>query len=83
MRSSTPDNLQSDACEEKKRLGQQYSFTADTFAQVVTVLQENIRTSKQLEYEELRELRRIIEQARMDMEQTRLNLERHIAQHGC
>ena len=67
-------------CEEKKRLAGEYSAAADKLAETVADLQTRIGTSKKVEYYEIL---RVTEQARMDMEQARLNLERHISTHGC
>ena len=68
------------ACEEKKRLVAEYESTTNKFAAAVKSLQQNMGTSSRADYDRLQ---RATDRARVQGEQARLALERHVAEHGC
>jgi hypothetical protein len=68
------------ACEEKQRLLAEYQVTTQKFADAVSELHRKIGTSPLPEYQGLQ---RAADEARLESEQARLALERHVALHGC
>ena len=68
------------SCEEKARLVRLYNVATVGFSAAVKELNRRIGTSPKEEYERLT---RISNEARVQSEQARLALERHIADHGC
>ena len=73
----TIDSLE---CDEKVRLLNGYRLGAQEFLTSITELQNRLGTVPKREYERLR---RVTETNRMKSEQARLELERHLADHGC
>jgi hypothetical protein len=67
-------------CEEKLRLTEQYQTANAAFSGAVQMLVRNMGTVSREEHERLR---RNSEQMRLESEAGRLNLMRHIEQHGC
>lgn len=67
-------------CDQKEALGERYRVAADEFCSAVNELQENIGTSKKEAYKKLYGATR---SARIGMEQARLDLEKHVSEHGC
>ncbi len=68
------------ACKEKTQLVTEYETATHRFAAAITALQRNMGTSPKAEYDCLQ---RLVEEARVTSEQSRLALERHIAAHQC
>jgi hypothetical protein len=68
------------SCEEKARLVKEYNVATAAFSEAVKQLHLRIRTSPKEEYTRLTQ---ISNEARVQSEQTRLALEKHIAAHGC
>jgi hypothetical protein len=67
-------------CEEKARMVKEYDAATAAFSEAVKQLHQRIGTSPKEEYQR-RE--RISSEARVQSEQARLALEKHIATHGC
>jgi hypothetical protein len=68
------------SCEEKARLVKEYNAATARFSEAVKQLHRKIGTSPKEEYTRLMQ---ISNEARVQSEQTRLALEKHIATHGC
>lgn len=68
------------ACKEKTQLVNEYEMKTQKFAAVLTELQQKMGTSTKTEYTRLQLL---VDEARVQLEQARLALERHIAEHKC
>jgi hypothetical protein len=69
-----------DSCEEKARLVKEYNAATAAFSKAVKQLHQRIGTSPKEEY---RRLTQVSNEARVQSEQVRLALEKHIAAHGC
>jgi hypothetical protein len=67
-------------CEEKARLVRKYNVATAGFSETVKELHWRIGTSPKEEYTRLMQ---ISNEARVQSEQARLALEKHIAAHGC
>lgn len=67
-------------CKEKTRLVNEYEMKTNKFAAVLTELHQKMGTSLKAEYDRLQLL---VDEARIQSEQARLALERHIAEHNC
>jgi hypothetical protein len=67
-------------CPEKTRLLNEYSEATQKFSESVSVLQTRMGTVPKNEYDRLV---RLSETHRVRSEQARLDMERHIADHGC
>lgn len=67
-------------CDEKQRLLKAYETAATRFSEAVTDWHQKVGVSAQDDYQELR---RIAEQARLDSERARGELEAHAKSHGC
>ena len=67
-------------CEEKRALLNAYHSATAVFSQQLTNLHAQIGTSSKGEYESMR---RSVDEARVRSEETRLALDRHVAEHGC
>jgi len=74
-----PEN-KSAQCEEKTRLVSEYNRATTIFSDAVEQLHKRIGTSSKDEYESLT---RATEDARMQAEEARLMMERHVKDHGC
>jgi hypothetical protein len=68
------------SCKEKARLVKEYNLATAGFSEAVKQLHQRIRTSPKEEYTRLTQ---ISNEARVQSEQVRLALEKHIATHGC
>jgi inorganic triphosphatase YgiF len=68
------------SCEEKARLAKEYNVATSAFSEAVKQLHLRIGTSPKEEYTRLTQ---ISNEARMQSEQARLALEKHLAAHGC
>jgi hypothetical protein len=67
-------------CPEKTRLLNEYSEATQQFSESVAVLQARMGTAPKDEYNRLL---RLSEANRVKSEQARLNMERHVVEHGC
>jgi hypothetical protein len=67
-------------CEEKNRLMHAYQTRTRLFSHAVDQLDVARSTAKKSAYIDLK---RISEDARIDSEKARLELERHVYDHGC
>ena len=67
-------------CDEKERLVSEYEAATNRFAASVTDLQRKMGVSSREEYEGLQ---RVVTEARVKSEQSRLALEQHVATHRC
>ena len=67
-------------CEEKDRLSRAYSFAASDYFRAVSLLSKRTGVMRRQDYEEIRQY---AEKMRTLVEQARIALERHIAEHGC
>ena len=67
-------------CSDKRRLLEAYQKSTTEFADRLTALNDRIGTSTKTEYEPLRHS---VDEARVASEHARLELERHIQEHGC
>jgi hypothetical protein len=68
------------SCEEKSRMAREYEVATSAFSESVKELHRKIGTSLKDEYTRLTQ---ISNEARVQSEQARLALEKHIATHGC
>jgi hypothetical protein len=68
------------SCEEKARLVEEYNAATVGFSKAVKQLHRRIGTSPKEEYKRLVQ---VSNEARVQSDQVRLALERHIAIHGC
>jgi hypothetical protein len=68
------------SCDEKNRLATQYEASTTKFAEAVTELRKKMGVSARNIY---LQLDRAANEARVQSEQARLALERHIATHDC
>jgi hypothetical protein len=68
------------SCEEKARLVKEYNVATAEFSEAVKQLHQRIGTSPKEEYTRLTQ---ISNEARVQSEQARLALEKHIATHRC
>ena len=80
MESGTAQQPQRTLCAEKEHLLGLYDAAANEFSRTVSVLKLRMGV---LSREEYRRLRQFSEHARIKLEQVRLDLEQHIAEHGC
>jgi len=78
--SSTSASYGNFMCEEQARLTEAYDKAVSSFSMALDALQAAIRTTPKEEYNRLRHY---VELARVFSEQTRIDLERHIHEHGC
>jgi hypothetical protein len=69
-----------DDCVEKTRLAKEYELVTSAFSEAVKKLYLRMGTSSKEEYAQLD---RIADEARVNSERARLELEQHIAVHGC
>jgi uncharacterized protein YjcR len=67
-------------CDEKQRLMNAYEAATSQYSKAVTECQQKLGISTQDKY---RELQRTAEQARLDSEKARRELETHAKSHGC
>jgi hypothetical protein len=67
-------------CEDKNRLLMNFSNATVKFSQTVLTLH---RMTPKSTKEEFRELDRTATEARINSERARVELEQHIAEHGC
>jgi hypothetical protein len=67
-------------CKEKVSLLDAYKIATAAYARAVRELQKNIGTSGRSAYEDLR---RIMDDARIQSESSRIELEKHVRAHGC
>jgi hypothetical protein len=67
-------------CEEKETLTKDYGNAAEIFGLAMKELLAKMGASQKPEFERMRYA---TEHARINMEQARWNLERHILDHGC
>ena len=67
-------------CTIKTRLVTEYEAETKKFAASITELQQKVGTSTKAEYTRLQLL---VDEARVKSEQSRLSLERHVAEHKC
>ena len=67
-------------CEEKKRLVEWYEQMHAAQGKSITALKENVGTISQSEYKALRV---VVEDARLEAEHARIELDAHVLQHGC
>ena len=67
-------------CDERARLLNEYNSATMAFSASVAELVQKAGTTLQGEYNRLKNA---ADQARIAAEQARLNLEKHIAEHGC
>jgi hypothetical protein len=68
------------ACPERERLQERYAEATRLYSEAVQNLHENMGT---LPAEAYIRLDRHKERARLESETARLDLERHLAEHGC
>ena len=68
------------ACGEKARLARAYSFAASDYLRSAMVLHERVGVMSKQEYEAIRAF---AEKARLAAGEARMELENHIAGHGC
>ena len=67
-------------CDERARLLNEYNSATMAFSASVAELVQKPGTTLEGEY---KRLKNAADQARIATEQARLNLEKHIAEHGC
>jgi len=67
-------------CEERARLVAGFNRAALVFSRAISVLNQKMATSPELEYNRLREA---ADDARTKCTEARLTLEHHRAEHGC
>jgi hypothetical protein len=70
----------SEHCADKRRLLDEYRSATASFSATLILLNERIGTSSSEQYEALR---RTVDIERVNSEQARLALERHVAEHQC
>ena len=68
------------SCEQKARLVAEYHAATNAFAASVAEFQQKMGTSPKADYDRLQ---RASDEARLKSEQARLDLEQHVAAHGC
>lgn len=67
-------------CQERVRLTDEYDRTASEYCRCVGVLSSRLGILVKQDYDDIR---RFTEEARKRSERARLDLEHHVAEHGC